>query len=1267
MSFSHSGRYLVSGGIDNGIYFWDLLAKNALRAVSHDHRGWVGSLAWSDDDHVIASASWDNTVGLFRAGDLMPLYCFEHHRDYAAQVAFIPGTSWLVSASYDRTLAVWDWHHAEQVTTFEGHTDWVQSVVWLGEGQLLSASSDRTLRLWSINALRCLRVLGDQRALPLDMGGLNGLSEGSMASMSRKNSSPGNSFPIYRSSGFGDQRVRGQVAGQAAAQPVPQQVRQAVEAAQSGLDQEVSMVVDDAPMLASLMGRGPRRASISPEELAAELSSPRAVSSAREGRPDLEVAPTSRERQDTGSQRWRVWVDEQAAAHPAPPPDGSTTQGPHHGKRAEPAAILTEASALITLSMSGEAAEVPALTGLDALGPAPKRSGDADSSLSGLLLVETALRFQSLEVAPPPSAQAALDDEDSDPRELTAAGHRVHETSVLRDEASLVRPSTGNFQSPPDDDPFLDLQEDDGLLAGAHRLVAPGAPEQGLNASYAPIPQWDEDRSGLLPISEPIQHVEAPAPDAPVSDSAPVELVSDAPAPAPEPAFDPAGPPTGLAATSWSWEEFDPVAAAPVVAPAPVDPAAPPREPTTPRAPTLQLGSVKSRLLGKLRTQEPAPEPSAAPAPMSAPLSFEQELDAPLARPAKPALPPPPAIIKAPEQPPVNPHIEPPVESSIEPPVEPPVESSVEPPVEPDSLDALLDPPAPLADAAPASKTAEFPIITMPTDALPPPPSVDVRATSFGGLWLPWGEEPSEAVRVSNARTTSEEDALEPAPPAEPVEGRISGRTTSEEDAATNEALRSAGLDFASLEEGTSLGPAAMASHPIIDPPAASELSEALPLPRQPRPSDSSISANAFTSSLQPTRQKTSPGGQHKISSHTPMYGSPSFHAMEQDPVEIVDLLAEQTSASHGEFAAGAVSPAPRAETRHVSIDQPRDATPAPPPVASTDVAALWAASSGPQRPAMMIMKRRGAAAGAAAPAAPTPPAPAPQGDWRSWDRLKTSMSSVLALAADDDRKVMITAGRSRDLVAYNAQLERLWDVHTHGSLVNAAILAAAGRVLIAGGDDALVHLWGLSANEREAPTQHAILDGHAGPITRLVLGPTGKVVLSGSDDGTARLWSLEDGRAVATLQHGSALRAMAFGTRGPITADEDPVVRVWDNRGIQLDMLEGFPAPVTALCCHKAALYVGCADGSVALCTPGKREALPIQHRGAVRSIQLLPGGDLLAICGAGGLLQLLAPGESQARQVLDLGEPLEQATLIGQLLVVGTASGALEQLRRR
>ena len=146
LDFAHSGRALCGGGIDNALYLWELEpapGQRALTAKRHDHSGWISDVAWSHQDRVIASASWDNSVGVYRGSDLMPLYRLEIHQDYVSRVLFLPGSALLVTAGYDKRLAIWDWSQASLVALFEDHDEWIQGLCLGAAGTFLSASSDR--------------------------------------------------------------------------------------------------------------------------------------------------------------------------------------------------------------------------------------------------------------------------------------------------------------------------------------------------------------------------------------------------------------------------------------------------------------------------------------------------------------------------------------------------------------------------------------------------------------------------------------------------------------------------------------------------------------------------------------------------------------------------------------------------------------------------------------------------------------------------------------------------------------------------------------------------------------------------------------------------------------------------------------------------------------------------------------------------------------------------------------------------------------------
>lgn len=69
------------------------------------------------------------------------------------------GDGLLVSASHDKTVRIWDLSRGAPVSVLEGHTGPVYSVCNLGNAQLASCSYDKTVRIWDVERSVCLRTL----------------------------------------------------------------------------------------------------------------------------------------------------------------------------------------------------------------------------------------------------------------------------------------------------------------------------------------------------------------------------------------------------------------------------------------------------------------------------------------------------------------------------------------------------------------------------------------------------------------------------------------------------------------------------------------------------------------------------------------------------------------------------------------------------------------------------------------------------------------------------------------------------------------------------------------------------------------------------------------------------------------------------------------------------------------------------------------------------------------------------------------------------
>uniref|UniRef100_A0A8D8YSY3 Protein HIRA n=1 Tax=Cacopsylla melanoneura TaxID=428564 RepID=A0A8D8YSY3_9HEMI len=123
--WSHSGRYLASGGDDKLIMIWTI-SNNQAGSTIFGGKGKVNIEHWKCS-HTLHG----------HTGDVL-------------DIAWSPHDVWLATASVDNNIIIWNVERfPEVVTVLKGHTGLVKGVTWDPVGKYLSSQGDdRTLRVW---------------------------------------------------------------------------------------------------------------------------------------------------------------------------------------------------------------------------------------------------------------------------------------------------------------------------------------------------------------------------------------------------------------------------------------------------------------------------------------------------------------------------------------------------------------------------------------------------------------------------------------------------------------------------------------------------------------------------------------------------------------------------------------------------------------------------------------------------------------------------------------------------------------------------------------------------------------------------------------------------------------------------------------------------------------------------------------------------------------------------------------------------------------
>ncbi len=153
LSFSPNGRYLVSGGGDNLVRFWDVDTCAPLNDC-HGHKDHVLATAWCPDGRKFATGDKRGQLLVWSPTSPKPLATLFGHKKWVTSIVWEPvhrdrACERLASASSDGSVKIWNSRTGKCEVSMTAHTQSVEALCWGGEGFLYSASRDRTICMWA--------------------------------------------------------------------------------------------------------------------------------------------------------------------------------------------------------------------------------------------------------------------------------------------------------------------------------------------------------------------------------------------------------------------------------------------------------------------------------------------------------------------------------------------------------------------------------------------------------------------------------------------------------------------------------------------------------------------------------------------------------------------------------------------------------------------------------------------------------------------------------------------------------------------------------------------------------------------------------------------------------------------------------------------------------------------------------------------------------------------------------------------------------------
>ncbi|MCB8984024.1 MAG: hypothetical protein H6659_09375 [Ardenticatenaceae bacterium] len=166
VAYTYDGRLLATSGRDGRIIFWNAdngLSVSAIEpAIFQDAPLIVNAIAFSPDDHLLATANGNGTARLWDMAAASWRDTFAGHASPVNDIAFNPDGQTVTTASSDGTAKVWRIDSGQAIDSLPGGAGGLQAVAYSPDGaQLATGGQDGAARVWNAEPEFDLLIFSD--------------------------------------------------------------------------------------------------------------------------------------------------------------------------------------------------------------------------------------------------------------------------------------------------------------------------------------------------------------------------------------------------------------------------------------------------------------------------------------------------------------------------------------------------------------------------------------------------------------------------------------------------------------------------------------------------------------------------------------------------------------------------------------------------------------------------------------------------------------------------------------------------------------------------------------------------------------------------------------------------------------------------------------------------------------------------------------------------------------------------------------------------
>lgn len=155
LAFSNDSKWIAAGsgitGLKGSAHVFNTSNGDGLPALKGQHKDVVTSLAFSPDNKILATASYDSTIQLWSTKNWKPLQKLAGHNGAVHSISWSPDSQVLVSASADQSIKIWNTKSGQLLDTRSQPTAEQYTVSFTPDGQhFLATGADKQIRLWKL-------------------------------------------------------------------------------------------------------------------------------------------------------------------------------------------------------------------------------------------------------------------------------------------------------------------------------------------------------------------------------------------------------------------------------------------------------------------------------------------------------------------------------------------------------------------------------------------------------------------------------------------------------------------------------------------------------------------------------------------------------------------------------------------------------------------------------------------------------------------------------------------------------------------------------------------------------------------------------------------------------------------------------------------------------------------------------------------------------------------------------------------------------------